>query len=60
MDCLRKVDVNRLAKAGQELLDSRPASLYPFSPILDGSFLTKRPVDAFTNGKVAKVPVIFG
>lgn len=60
MDCLRNVDINALAYAGSQNILSRPSQLYPFSPILDESFINNRPVEAFTTGKFARVPTLFG
>ena len=60
MDCLRTVDTAALTYAGSQTLASRPSTLYPFSPILDGFFISNRPVDAIARGKFAKVPIMFG
>ncbi|KAG6842351.1 hypothetical protein C0991_010641 [Blastosporella zonata] len=60
MKCLRASDGNKLALAGSQTIAARPATLYTFAPILDGSFLQERPVEAFKGGHFAKVPVLFG
>ncbi|KAG6829498.1 hypothetical protein H0H87_011257 [Tephrocybe sp. NHM501043] len=60
MSCLRKADGSKLALAGSQTIAARTSTLYPFAPVLDGSFLQKRPVEAFKNGNFAKVPVLFG
>ncbi|KAF9255007.1 alpha/beta-hydrolase [Marasmius fiardii PR-910] len=60
LSCLRSVDINRLASAGQQTINARTATLYVFAPHFDGEFITSRPVEAFSSGKLAKVPVLFG
>ncbi|KAL0066490.1 hypothetical protein AAF712_006533 [Marasmius tenuissimus] len=60
LDCLRTVDTATIASAGQGVLAARPAILYVFAPQLDGKFITTRPVEGFTEGKFAQVPILFG
>lgn len=60
IQCLRKADGNKLALAGNQTIANRTATLYPFAPYLDGTFVTKRPVEAFKSGCFAQVPVLFG
>lgn len=60
MQCLRVADGNVLALAGSKVIAARPATLFTFAPVLDGTFLRERPVEAFKNGHFAKVPVLFG
>ncbi|OCH92761.1 alpha/beta-hydrolase [Obba rivulosa] len=60
MACLRAQNSTTLARAGAETIASRPTTLFPFAPIFDGSFITTRPVEAFTSGRFARVPVLFG
>ncbi|KAG6890117.1 hypothetical protein C0992_003070 [Termitomyces sp. T32_za158] len=60
MQCLRAADGNVLALAGSKVIAARPATLFTFAPVLDGTFLRERPVEAFKNGHFAKVPVLFG
>jgi len=42
------------------VLSARPASLFVFTPILDGDFIRERPVEALKSGNFARVPVLFG
>ncbi|KAL0066489.1 hypothetical protein AAF712_006532 [Marasmius tenuissimus] len=60
LKCLRSVDTETLARAGKKVLAARPATRYVFAPQLDGEFITTRPVEGFTEGKFAQVPVLFG
>ncbi|CAK5276227.1 unnamed protein product [Mycena citricolor] len=60
LDCLRSVPADTIAAAGQKVLASHPATLYPFAPVFDGAFFTQRPVEAFSRGQFAQVPVLFG
>ncbi|KNZ81847.1 Lipase 1 [Termitomyces sp. J132] len=60
MQCLRTADGDTLAAAGSKVIAARTATLFTFAPILDGTFLRERPVEAFKNGHFAKVPVLFG
>ncbi|KAL0564335.1 hypothetical protein V5O48_017712 [Marasmius crinis-equi] len=60
LECLRSVNTTTLANAGKKVIDARPATLYIFAPYLDGDFITSRPVEGFSSGNFAKVPVLFG
>ncbi|KAJ7683530.1 alpha/beta-hydrolase [Mycena rosella] len=60
MSCLRAAPTNTLALAGSKTLANRTSSLFPFTPIADGSFIVERPVEAFQKGNFARVPVLFG
>ncbi|CAK5275962.1 unnamed protein product [Mycena citricolor] len=60
LDCLRSVPADTIAAAGQKVLASHPATLYPFAPVFDGAFFAQRPVEAFSSGRFARVPVLFG
>ncbi|PBK61421.1 alpha/beta-hydrolase [Armillaria solidipes] len=60
MACLREADVNDLAAAGNKVLATKLATVTPFGPILDGSFISKRAVDAFQDGTFAQIPLFFG
>lgn len=60
MNCLRAADGDTLASAGSQTIAARPATLFTFAPIVDGSFIREGPVEAFKNGHFAKVPVFFG
>ncbi|KAG6812960.1 hypothetical protein H0H92_015079 [Tricholoma furcatifolium] len=60
MNCLRAAEGNTLALAGSQTIASRTSTLFVFAPILDGSFLRSRPVEAFQSGQFARVPVLFG
>ena len=42
------------------MLLARPATLFPFTPNLDGDFIRERPVKALKSGNFARVPVLFG
>ncbi|CAA7269129.1 unnamed protein product [Cyclocybe aegerita] len=64
--CLRGAPVLDLIRAGSGVLTEYPATLYVFAPILDGTMLSARPVDAFYSNsssappKFSRVPVLFG
>ncbi|KAF9465706.1 alpha/beta-hydrolase [Collybia nuda] len=60
MSCLRSADSNTLALAGSHTIGARASTLFTFAPIIDGTFLAERPVEAFRNGRFAHVPVLFG
>ncbi|KAG7087158.1 hypothetical protein E1B28_013138 [Marasmius oreades] len=60
LSCLRSSNIATLASAGAKVIQSRPATLFLFAPHFDGEFITNRPVEGFRNGKIARVPVIFG
>lgn len=59
MKCLRAAVGNELALTGSQIIAARTATLYTFAPILDGSFLQERSVQAFKKGQFARVPVLF-
>ncbi|KAJ7666612.1 Alpha/Beta hydrolase protein [Mycena polygramma] len=60
MACLRAAPTGTIATAGKNTLANLTSSLYPIGPILDGSFLTERPVEAFQNGNFVRVPLLAG
>ena len=60
LSCLRSVSSETLTLAGSQLLGTRPSTIFVFAPIFDGTFLPKRPVEAFNSGGFAQVPVLFG
>ncbi|KAF4622086.1 hypothetical protein D9613_009119 [Agrocybe pediades] len=60
MKCLRSASALTLIHAANKVTAARPATLYVFAPVIDGSFLAQAPVEAFTSGRFAKVPVLFG
>lgn len=60
MKCLRHADGKTLQKAGHATIQARPATLFLFAPVVDEVFLTERPVEAFSKGNFAHVPVLFG
>lgn len=60
MSCLRSANLTSLITAGSSMLATRTSTLYPFAPFIDGDNLQDRPVEAYLNGKFAKVPVFFG
>ncbi|MEB0200416.1 carboxylesterase/lipase family protein [Cryobacterium sp. 5I3] len=53
----------RLAAATMELTvrapDQYPGTI-PLSPVIDGDFLPERPLDAFRDGRAARIPLIIG
>ena len=53
----------RLAAATTELTvrapDEYPGTI-PLSPVIDGAFLPERPLDAFRDGRAARIPLIIG
>lgn len=58
MRCLR-------GKPAQEIIRNQDAAIqfpniYPFSPTLDGSFLTDAPINLLISGKFKDVPVLIG
>lgn len=60
LSCLRSASSEALTSAGSQLLDARPSTLFVFAPILDGTVLPQRPVEAFQSGSFVRVPVLFG
>lgn len=60
LSCLRSANSATLTRAGSQLISARPSTLYVFAPILDGTLMQQRPVEAFNSGKFAQVPVLFG
>ncbi|KAK0449727.1 Alpha/Beta hydrolase protein [Desarmillaria tabescens] len=60
MTCLREADVNDLTAAGNKVLASKPTTIFSFAPILDGSFISKRPVEAFRERTFAQIPLFYG
>jgi hypothetical protein len=60
MNCLRTAESDTLAMASSRLLASRTSTLFVFAPILDGSVINERPVEAFKAGHFARVPVLYG
>ncbi|KAF9046268.1 alpha/beta-hydrolase [Panaeolus papilionaceus] len=60
MSCLRKLTSKELALAGSKTLDSRPATLFVFGPIVDGSFVQTTPLQAFSSGIFSHVPILVG
>ncbi|KAJ7100509.1 alpha/beta-hydrolase [Mycena epipterygia] len=60
MSCLRAASTKTLATAGSETLTTYTSTLYPFAPIVDGSYIQERPVDALSNGNFVQVPFLFG
>ena len=60
LQCLRSAPSEALIRAGQLTTAARPSTLYLFAPIIDGTFLQERPVEAFTAGSFARVPVLTG
>ncbi|KAK0470485.1 Alpha/Beta hydrolase protein [Armillaria novae-zelandiae] len=60
IECLRKADVKDLVAAGNQVLATKPTTIYSFAPILDGSFISKRAVEAFQDGTFALIPLLYG
>ena len=60
LQCLRSASSEALIRAGQLTTATRPSTLYLFAPVIDGTFLQERPVESFTTGKFARVPVLTG
>ncbi|KAF5352026.1 hypothetical protein D9758_009417 [Tetrapyrgos nigripes] len=60
LKCLRSADISVLKSAGAQLDANRTSTLFIFAPILDGKYITERPVEAFASGRFARVPVFFG
>ncbi|KAF7356152.1 Carboxylic ester hydrolase [Mycena venus] len=60
MACLRAAPTGTIATAGRDTLANLTSALYPFGPIVDGSFIRERPVEAFKNGNFVRVPVMMG
>ncbi|KAJ7614983.1 Alpha/Beta hydrolase protein, partial [Roridomyces roridus] len=60
MACLRAASVKTIATAGSQTLKAYPTTLYPFGPVVDGTYIQQRPVEAMLSGNFAKVPVLFG
>ncbi|KAF9051160.1 alpha/beta-hydrolase [Hymenopellis radicata] len=60
MPCLRAANSSTLAAAGNLSLQNYQSILFPFQPSIDGIFIQEAPVQAFRNGRFAKVPVFFG
>ncbi|KAK0469130.1 alpha/beta-hydrolase [Desarmillaria tabescens] len=60
LTCLRAASSNTLAVAGNTTIKQRTSTLYSFSPIIDGTFIREGPVEAFTNGQFAQIPLFYG
>jgi hypothetical protein len=60
LQCLRSSPSEALIRAGRLTTATRPSTLYLFAPIIDGTFLLERPVEAFTAGRFARVRVLTG
>lgn len=60
LTCLRAANSSVLTVAGNATVKQRTSTLYPFSPIIDGTFIREGPVEAFTNGRFAQIPVFYG
>ncbi|THV05673.1 alpha/beta-hydrolase [Dendrothele bispora CBS 962.96] len=60
LTCLRSAKLDVLTDAWDALVANRTSTLFNFAPILDGDFIAVRPVEAFTTGRFANVPVLFG
>ncbi|PPQ63606.1 hypothetical protein CVT24_004466 [Panaeolus cyanescens] len=60
MSCLRNLTSKQLAVAGNKTLNSRPATLFVFGPIVDGTYVQRRPFQAFSTGLFSHVPLLVG
>ncbi|KAJ7618526.1 Alpha/Beta hydrolase protein [Roridomyces roridus] len=60
MACLRDASTHTIATAGKKTLAKRTMTNYRIQPVLDGSFLRQRPVEAFRAGNFVRVPTLFG
>jgi hypothetical protein len=60
LQCLRSSSTEVLIRAGQLTNATMPLTLYVFSPIIDGTFLQERPVEAFEAGRFIHVPMLTG
>ncbi|KAF5365993.1 hypothetical protein D9758_006699 [Tetrapyrgos nigripes] len=58
--CLRSASLSALTNGWNALVANRTSTLFNFSPLFDGDFIATRPVEGFTSGEFAKVPVLFG
>jgi carboxylesterase type B len=52
LECLRGVDVNSLQSANADINNSGFYGTAIFVPVVDGSFITKRPTEVLKAGKV--------
>ena len=56
---LRRLDVAELMRVQTEMWLASPR-LIPFYPVLDGSVLPKRPIDAIIDGEAREIPILVG
>ncbi|KAF7365090.1 Carboxylic ester hydrolase [Mycena venus] len=52
LNCLRAVDSTTLADININIILAGFAGTFTFSPVVDGSFITQSPTDAFSQGKL--------
>jgi len=60
LQCLRSASSEALIRAGQLTNATMPLTLYLFAPVIDGTFLQERPVEALNAGRFVRVPVLTG
>ena len=60
LQCLRSAQSGALIRAGQLTTAARASTLFLFAPVIDGTFLQERPVEALSAGRFSRVPVLTG
>lgn len=60
LQCLRSAPSGALIRAGQLTTAARASTLFLFAPVIDGTFLQERPVEALSAGRFSRVPVLTG
>ena len=58
--CLRSAPCEALILAGLLSTAARSSTLFIFDPIIDGTFLQERLVEAFKAGRFVCIPVLIG
>ncbi|KAH8831678.1 alpha/beta-hydrolase [Flagelloscypha sp. PMI_526] len=58
--CLINANLTTLMGASVSVINARRPTIYSFAPIVDGEFLAETVSSAFSHGRFAKVPVLFG
>ncbi|CAH0557951.1 unnamed protein product [Brassicogethes aeneus] len=64
VDCLRKIDANKLVEQDSVFFEWDLDPMIPFKPTVehkhDGAFLSEHPIETMKKGQQAKVPIIVG
>ena len=60
LQCLRSAPCEALILAGLLSTAARSSTLFIFDPIIDGTFLQERLVEAFKAGRFVCIPVLIG